>query len=180
MVWTCICIEMRFKQVLGVWRPQDLSPQVQPIITTPGHGSFPMGHSAQSFVIAETLKRLLELDPSDVLVQQLDRQAHRIGVNRVVAGVHFPVDLIAGQVLGMALAEFAQACATDFSTAQMQWHFSEIAYRSLWTGSLSPWLGSDLKSFQSGQIRLQSSPSRFPVWGLLWQAAQAEWAYRHV
>lgn len=37
---------------------------------------------------------------------QLERQAARISVNRVVAGVHFPVDAFAGEALGRCLAAF--------------------------------------------------------------------------
>ena len=82
VIWLCVSVEMRFKQVLAVHRPQDLSPQVQPIITTPGHGSFPMGHATQAYAVSETLKRLLHLEANDLLSIQLERQAHRIEIGR--------------------------------------------------------------------------------------------------
>ena len=33
-------------------------------------------------------------------------QAARIAINRTVAGVHFPVDSMAGQLLGLTVAEY--------------------------------------------------------------------------
>ena len=37
---------------------------------------------------------------------QLQRLAARISINRVIAGVHFPVDAVAGQRMGQALGEY--------------------------------------------------------------------------
>ena len=42
----------------------------------------------------------------DGLGAMLLRQAARIAVNRTVAGVHYPIDSRAGQVLGTCLAEY--------------------------------------------------------------------------
>ena len=103
----CVFVEMRFKHALGCYRPVEYNAQVQPMITTPGHGSFPMGHGTQAYAVAYVLKQLLKLDPGyPTVVEQLDRLVARITTNRVIAGVHFPVDSIAGRMLGVALGEY--------------------------------------------------------------------------
>jgi membrane-associated phospholipid phosphatase len=116
----CVYVEMRFKHALGCWRPVEYNAQVQPMITTPGHGAFPSGHCTQSFAVAYVLGQLLKLDKNFGLPPggggakvraQLDLQAARIATNRVVAGVHFPADSMAGRMLGTALGEFFVARA---------------------------------------------------------------------
>jgi hypothetical protein len=101
---------MRFKQAMACYRPVEYNAEVQPMITTPGHGSFPMGHATQAYAVAYVLKKLLKLDPHKPrhrgVIDQLDRQAARITTNRVIAGVHFPVDSMAGRMLGTALGEY--------------------------------------------------------------------------
>ena len=44
--------------------------------------------------------------PAHPAYTQLDLQARRFSVNRVVAGVHFPIDAPAGQMLGTSLGEY--------------------------------------------------------------------------
>jgi hypothetical protein len=106
----CVFVEMRVKHALGCFRPVEYNAQVQPMITTPGHGSFPMGHATQVYAITYVLKTLLGLDHRKPhhrgVIGQLDRQAARITTNRVIAGVHFPVDSMAGRMLGVALGEY--------------------------------------------------------------------------
>jgi membrane-associated phospholipid phosphatase len=101
-----IAVEVRFKHALACRRPVVYSPQVQPVITTPGHGAYPMGHAAQIHMLAELLKVLLCLKDSPAQAQQLDRLAERVSINRVVAGVHFPIDAHAGRALGRAMARY--------------------------------------------------------------------------
>jgi len=109
-----VVIEMRFKHLFACPRPLDWSPQVQPMITTPGHGTYPMGHATQVFAAAHVLKVLLRdaVAPSALSADwllQVDRLAWRVAENRVVAGVHFPVDLWGGVKLGVALGRHAAA-----------------------------------------------------------------------
>jgi membrane-associated phospholipid phosphatase len=101
---------MRFKHALACYRPVEYNAQVQPVLTTPGHGTFPMGHATQAYAVAHMLRSLLKLNPTKpphrMVIEQLERQAARIATNRVIAGVHFPVDSMAGRMLGVALAEY--------------------------------------------------------------------------
>jgi hypothetical protein len=68
-----------------------------------------MGHAAQAFSVARTLQLLGLNDAS--LVPQLYRLAYRISENRIVAGVHYPLDLPAGARLGIRIAEYVFARA---------------------------------------------------------------------
>ena len=106
-----VVVEMQFKHHLACRRPIEWSAQVQPMITTPGHGTFPMGHAAQIYAVAVVLKDLFAealggvLPPS--LNTQINRLAYRVSENRIVAGVHFPADLTSGAVLGAVLGRLA-------------------------------------------------------------------------
>ncbi|MGB0664914.1 MAG: phosphatase PAP2 family protein [Pontibacterium sp.] len=63
--------------------------------------SFPSGHSAAAFVFATTLSHYY---PSGApLFYGL---ASMIGLSRVLLGVHFPSDIVAGAALGMLCATF--------------------------------------------------------------------------
>jgi hypothetical protein len=176
VVWLSVSVEMRFKQVLGVSRPQDVSPQVQPIITTPGHGSFPMGHATQAYAVAETLRLMLGLDPQNLLARQLRRQAHRIAFNRIVAGVHFPVDLTAGMLLGQSLARFAHACAQGLPSQIVEAHFQEAEYKrhpGAWSSAEA--LVAVGMNMQRGNWLLTRDVSQMPVWTQIWHQARHEW-----
>ena len=97
-------VVMQFKHYWGVRRPADRSALVQPILITPGHGSYPPGHSTQSYFMVAVLKQLLKGSAStghDVEVyDQLDKLAWRIGENRIVAGLHYREDIENGGQLG--------------------------------------------------------------------------------
>ena len=116
--------EMQMKHIFACARPVEYSPQVQPMITTPGHGTYPMGHGCEARVMARLLAALTlpvgGANPTwDSLNHQLDRLAERIAENRIVAGVHFRVDQGAGDALGNALADYLEAFAHDATNANV-------------------------------------------------------------
>lgn len=97
-------VEMRFKHALACPRPAEYSPHIQPVIATPLHGSLPSGHATEAFMIVYLIEKLLPHGAH--LRETLQRLAARTSINRTVAGVHFPIDSIAGQILGQTLGEY--------------------------------------------------------------------------
>ena len=61
---------------------------------------------------AGVLMAISGLGDGTPLGKMLLRQAGRIAINRTVAGVHFPMDSRAGQILGTCLAEYVHSRAT--------------------------------------------------------------------
>ena len=50
------------------------------MITTPGHGTFPMGHATQAYAVAYVFKKLLDLDPTKLgITPKGDRPARSPG-----------------------------------------------------------------------------------------------------
>jgi hypothetical protein len=116
-------VVLALKNAAAVWRPYQLSGAIHPVIATPGHGSLPSGHATVAALTA-CLYAMLLPRPSKERLRQLDRLARRIAFNRVVAGVHFPIDSQVGYALGtqLALAMGAAAgvttCPGGFTPAQ--------------------------------------------------------------
>lgn len=101
---------LALKNHLGAKRPMQASSLVMPVIATPGHGALPSGHATISALTSELLAALLAPRGGD-RADSFDRLARRIAYNRVVAGVHFPVDNLAGYRLGTQLARLLLSMA---------------------------------------------------------------------
>src|SRR3954453_10172753 len=102
---------MRLKHSLACPRPVGYSTQVQPFITTPRHGSLPSGHASEAFIVATVLWKLMEdaghpIYGTNTACEHLMRLASRMAINRTIAGVHFPVDSVAGSLLGLTLGHY--------------------------------------------------------------------------
>lgn len=102
---------MRLKHAFACPRPFEYSPRVQPLLDTPPFSAFPSGHATESYMFAGVMRRLAKQAAGSFLDVQLTALAARISINREVAGLHFPVDSMAGRMLGETLAEyFASVC----------------------------------------------------------------------
>ncbi|MCH2168656.1 MAG: phosphatase PAP2 family protein [Oceanicola sp.] len=122
-VGAVIEVQKRVKAALAVRRPFELSAQIQPMITTPAHSAFPSGHAMEAFCMAEVLAQIVA--PLDDLMapgsqtrrQQMMLQAARVGINRTVAGVHYPIDTMSGALVGRTLGLYVMSRALGGSVA---------------------------------------------------------------
>jgi hypothetical protein len=181
----CVYVEMRFKHALACWRPVEYNAQVQPMITTPGHGSFPSGHATQVYAVAHVLKKLLMLSATNaghqMIIEQLDRQAARIATNRVVAGVHFPIDSMAGRMLGVALGDyFVGRCTSGQTLAGRKFIAGPGGIDDRPTTEFNPFSG-EQKSLDGGPFYSSTSGPEIvksPLMEYMWGEAQLEWSGR--
>ncbi len=92
----------------------DYSPGIQPIINARRFAAFPSGHATEAFVVARMLQmvtgqsRVGANQQPTALETQLQRLAARISNNRVIAGVHFPIDATAGRLVAETVCEYVQ------------------------------------------------------------------------
>jgi hypothetical protein len=171
-------VEQRFKQAVASRRPHEFSPQIQPMILCPGHSAFPSGHATEAFMMAYVLWQLLRSAGKNRLwSEMLMRQANRVAVNRTVAGVHFPVDSAAGQLLGLTLGEyFVRRCRGAGTYGA--WRFDGMRYppnddfrwRLLFNGTTGLRINTTVFCDQVGAQAALGSPAL--TW--LWNKAVAE------
>lgn len=84
-------------------RPPNVIPGFQSVITASDEFSFPSGHTSGAFLTATVLVLLLPLD----VTAYLYGWASLVALSRVVLGVHFPLDTVAGALLGSSIGWWA-------------------------------------------------------------------------
>jgi undecaprenyl-diphosphatase len=87
------------KQWAGRDRPPLANPDPEPLVDLPATYSFPSGHATVSFACATVLALAVPR-----LRVPLYALATLIAFSRVYVGVHYPLDVLAGAVLGVAVA----------------------------------------------------------------------------
>jgi undecaprenyl-diphosphatase len=75
-------------------------PHDHPLVREPTTHSFPSGHAATSFACAATLSAFMPRHAAVVLYAL----AVAIAYSRVYVGVHYPLDVVGGAVLGLLVA----------------------------------------------------------------------------
>jgi acid phosphatase (class A) len=105
-------VMMRLKRQWNRPRPTQYCPTLYPPIPVPGHASYPAGHALIAHLTAEVLKEITERDPGygnppvSPYKKSLEALADQIGLNRVIAGLHFRSDIRAGAAAGRKTHEF--------------------------------------------------------------------------
>ncbi len=87
------------RQAIGRDRPPLRFAEPRPLVHVPHSGSFPSGHSATSFACAALLAWLTPLPKVPLYAL-----AALIAFSRVYNGVHYPLDVLGGAALGLAVA----------------------------------------------------------------------------
>jgi acid phosphatase (class A) len=88
------------KAVFDLPRPYQVTDAVHPIGEARPVASYPSGHAIRAIVYARLLSEIFPAQKKALM--ELARQ---IGYGRVIAGVHYPTDILAGVKLGHAYAD---------------------------------------------------------------------------
>ena len=87
------------KTIVAVDRPPVRYASPEPLVRVPTDYSFPSGHTATSFAAALILARAV---PGRAWLFYV--LAAAIGFSRIYAGVHYPIDVLGGALLGLLVA----------------------------------------------------------------------------
>ncbi|HEY3698999.1 MAG TPA: phosphatase PAP2 family protein [Spongiibacteraceae bacterium] len=82
-------------------RPPEAIPSFRSVITASDRFSFPSGHTCGAFVLAGMVS-----EHYATLALPLYLWSSAVGISRVVLGVHFPTDILAGALIGSGIAWF--------------------------------------------------------------------------
>jgi undecaprenyl-diphosphatase len=94
-----IALFMKLKRAIGRKRPCALEPHCWAKLLPPDQFSFPSGHTITAFAVAISLSQFYpEMEPSLLFC------AVSIAASRVLLGMHYLSDVVAGSVIGTMLA----------------------------------------------------------------------------
>jgi membrane-associated phospholipid phosphatase len=94
------------KYVYWLLRPVSADPSIVTVFATPPFPSYPSGHSTLSSAVAEVFA---ELFPA--VAREYRHKGEEASLSRVMAGVHYRFDVLAGEALGRQVGEAVVAWA---------------------------------------------------------------------
>jgi undecaprenyl-diphosphatase len=112
LVTSYLVVDVLIKPVVNRPRPYEVIAEARLIDQRPTTASFPSGHAARAFAGALAASRVF---PAGQVVWW--PLAVAIGISRIYVGAHWPSDVLAGALLGLALAWFTLGGARVFPRA---------------------------------------------------------------
>jgi undecaprenyl-diphosphatase len=106
-------ISFGLREVIGRDRPPVRFVEPEPLLRTPSSHSFPSGHSTTAFAAATVLALYVPRFRVPLFVL-----AALIAWSRVVVGVHYPLDVLGGAVLGTGLGLAAARALPQLARAR--------------------------------------------------------------
>lgn len=106
-------------------RPPVANPEIHPCVHLETSGSFPSGHATRAMLWATLLADMFPEHAKEILAR-----GRQIGDDRVLAGMHYPSDVAAGDKLGVAMAKKMlanPAFDADFEKAKQECRAEEHA-----------------------------------------------------
>lgn len=94
-------IVAHYKDLYKRPRPHVVDSRIDPAIDVPNHDSYPSGHSLQAHLMAAALGEVM--GDKGAQVSEFHDIADQIAANREFAGVHYPSDSAAGQIMATAI-----------------------------------------------------------------------------
>lgn len=85
-------------------RPFQLNGDLPLTLTVPADGAFPSSHTAVGFALAATM---FKHDKKVGILYLI--MAGLVGVARIVAHVHYPIDIMVGAVIGVAISQLTSS-----------------------------------------------------------------------
>jgi membrane-associated phospholipid phosphatase len=115
---TSAVVNLAFKPLMRRQRPdlEGLFTGGRPGVSMPTTRSFPSGHTAAAFAFATGAGRGLAWAGPPLYAL-----AALVGYSRVHTGVHYPLDVVAGALAGVALGEWTGACVDRATRPERGW-----------------------------------------------------------
>jgi membrane-associated phospholipid phosphatase len=82
------------------FRPHQMDPTLKTLFPTPNYPSYPSGHACSSNAIAEVLA-----DQFPAFAEEIRARAADAYLSRIIAGIHFRHEMVAGKEIGLAVAQ---------------------------------------------------------------------------